>query len=188
VTPQEWSVKWPVADSIFREMPITRATREQLHYDEGKSAQWQAQDGSRWQAFYFRWYPARSLIQRARVQFAKAGHRPEACLPAIGMTLRADLGSREVSVNGVHLYFRNYLFDDQGMPLHVYNCVWEDRTQGTALGNPRVNTETRLQRVWAGNRSLGQRVLEIAVWGIPNAHDADAALVDQLKQIVVSTD
>ena len=71
------------------------------------------------------------------------------------------------------------------MPLHVYYCVWEDGSQGSAFGNTRQGFRDRLQAVRAGNRSLGQRVLEIAVWGIADDGEAQAALAGQLQRLIV---
>jgi hypothetical protein len=143
---------------------------------------WRESDGTAWQTFYFRWGPAATLLDRVRVQLAKS-HRPEICLPAAGLALRADRGTKAFSVAGLTLPFRAYEFMDRGSSVHVYFCAWEDGKQGLTA-NMRENAATRLAAARAGSRSLSQRVLEIAVWGCRDSEEADAALRRELKELI----
>jgi hypothetical protein len=177
-----WSVRWPTDKPELRPVELSRQVKEEMKFKEGESMSWRNNDGTAWQAFYFRWGPANNLVERVRVQFAKT-HRPEICLPAAGLTLRADRGVKDFPVAGLTLPFRAYHFEDRGQPLHVYFCAWEDGTQGVAA-NMRENAATRLAAARAGSRSISQRVLEIAVWGCRDADEADAALQRELTELI----
>lgn len=177
-----WSVRWPTDKPDLRQVELSRRVILEMKFKEGKSMSWRESDGIAWQAFYFRWGPATSLLERVRVQLAKT-HRPEICLPAAGLTLRADRGIKDFGVGGLTLPFRAYYFEDRGLPVHVYFCAWEDGTQGIAA-NMRENPATRLAAARAGSRSISQRVLEIAVWGCRDSQQADAALHRELTELI----
>jgi exosortase/archaeosortase family protein len=85
-----WSVQWP-DDPAFKMVPIPNAISGQFRYDQGLEGEWQDRNGAQWQLYYFRWLPPSSLEKRVNIHLAKT-HGPEKCLPAIGMTLRSDLG------------------------------------------------------------------------------------------------
>jgi hypothetical protein len=177
-----WQVRWPANKPHLREVELSHRVRTELNFNEGRAMSWGETDGSAWQVFYFRWGPAKSLVDRVRVQFAKS-HRPEICLPATGLNLRTDRGVIDLSVGKLILPFRAYEFEDRGLPLHVYYCAWEDGTRGVA-SNMRENTSSRLAAALAGSRSVSQRVLEIAVWGSRDNKAADAALHARLQELI----
>jgi exosortase len=177
-----WSMRWPADKSNLRELQITQNVAAQLRYDEGHSMGWSEPDGTVWQMFYFRWKPARSLLERVRMQSVKT-HRPEICLPGAGLTLRTNLGVKEFEAGGLSLPFNAYVFDDRGLSLHVYFCAWEDGPLGVA-SNMRESTASRLQAALAGSRSVSQRTLEIAMWGCRDSQEADAALLRQLRDCI----
>ena len=133
--------------------------------------------------FYFRWFPATQLRDRIRIQFAKS-HRPEICIPAAGISMRRDAGFSQVMVGDLALPFRDYVFEDRGRPLRVFYCVWEDGTRGSAPANMRENSTARLRAALTGNRTIGQRVFELAVWGIADEAEARAALLQQIQKLV----
>jgi hypothetical protein len=177
-----WSVRWPTDKTDLRQVELSHRVILELKFNEGKSMSWREGDGTTWQTFYFRWGPAATLIERVRVQFAKS-HRPEICLPAAGLVLRADRGIRVFPVANLTLPFRAYYFEDRGSPVHVYFCAWEDGTQGSTA-NMREDAATRMAAARAGNRSLSQRVLEIAVWGCRDSEQADTALHQELLELI----
>ena len=177
-----WSVRWPADKTDLRQVELSRRVIQEMKFNEGKSMSWRESDGTAWQTFYFRWGPAATLIERVRVQFAKS-HRPEICLPAAGLVLRVDRGIKDFPVANLTLPFRAYDFEDRGTPVHVYFCAWEDGTQGIAA-NMREDAATRLAAARAGNRSLSQRVLEIAVWGCRDSDQADTALHRELLELI----
>lgn len=178
-----WSVHWPDEKPDLREVNLSPRARAELKFDEGRSMGWREFDGTLWQAFYFRWGPARSLPERVRVQCART-HRPDICLPAAGRTLRRNLGVKDLAVAGAQMPFRVYEFEERGQPLFVYWAATEDGTRGW-LSNLRENTASRVRAALAGSRCVTQRVLQVAVWGYASEAEADAAVQRWLAQAVV---
>jgi exosortase len=177
-----WRVIWPIEKPGLREVEITPAVAAQLQTDEGRSMSWVGPDSTAWQMFSFRWGPAHNLKDRVRVQLAR-GHRPDICLPASGLTQVADYGIKEFDVAGFRMPFHSMLYEDRGIPLHVYFCIWEDGPEGT-MSNLRENSANRLRAALDGSRSIKLRTLELAVWGYSNDNEADAALQRQLQESV----
>ncbi|MCX8091280.1 MAG: exosortase/archaeosortase family protein [Verrucomicrobiae bacterium] len=177
-----WSVRWPTGKPDLREVGISPRARAELKFDEGRSMGWREPDGSVWQAFYFRWGPARSLADRVRVQCART-HRPDICLPAAGRTLRRNLGVKDFAVANQTMPFRVYEFEERGRPLFVYWAATEDGTRGW-LSNLRENTASRIGAALAGSRCVSQRVLQIAVWGYAGEAEAEAAVQRWLAEAV----
>jgi hypothetical protein len=175
-----WDVEWPAQKNRFQEIPVAEAARAMLRYNEGRSAAWFEQDGKRWQMFYFKWLPSRAVAQLAK------GHAPDICLPATGRILKEPPVSRQLSVNGLDLRFRIYSFQENGRPLHVFYCLWEDR-KSTRADESLIEDGSRQSRaaaVLAGRRNLGQRVIEIAAWGYQDEAEALAQLERQLRQLI----
>ncbi len=181
---QNWSVRWPETRPQFREITLSPRVLAVLNFQEGRSVGWVDPDGSVWQAFHFRWGPATSLLERTRVNLAKT-HKPDDCLPASGKTLVAARGVKQFAVNGLKLPCQAFEFSDQGRPLFVYYCAWEDGTRG-GEAEFRESTTARLRAAWLGNRTIGQRVLEVAMWGKSSAERADEAVARLLPEIITT--
>ncbi|MEA3212780.1 MAG: hypothetical protein QOE70_5837 [Chthoniobacter sp.] len=165
-----WSVRWPETRADFEPLDISPKVRRTLAYDEGHEAGWAEPDGSRWQMFAFKWHPGRTASISAR------WHRPEICLPATGRTLLAEHPALTIAVGDLRIPFRVYEFDDQGRPLHVFFCLWEEANRDF---NQHVRQDasrlSRLQRVAAGQRNLGQQSLEVIVAGMGTRAAAETA-------------
>jgi exosortase len=180
---EDWSVKMDGINSTLTKVEIPASIRSQFRADENLEARWRDDAGNSWQLYYFRWLPARSLDKRVAIQLAKT-HGPEICLPAVGMTMKADLGVITVSVEDLRIAFRQYLFLADGQPLHVFYGIYEDASGSEILANRRKDTASRIAAALAGSRNSGQRFLEIAVVGPENSEQAKAALSDELKKLV----
>jgi len=171
-----WAVSWPTANPSFQEGAIHEGTRAMLRYNEGRSGAWTAADGTRWQMFFMRWLPGRNAAQLAK------GHNPRVCLPASGVILDADLGLREITVHGVSLPFRAYIFNDgRSRPLHVFHCLWDAHALDRAAVREDGSPLSRLRAARHGRRHLGQQMLQVAVRGYSNPDDAQRALADLLR-------
>ena len=175
-----WQVAWP-ANEAAREMPIAETTRAILRYDTATSAAWQDRaEASAWWGFFARWEPKRTAVQLVR------SHSPEICLPAVGRTLVRELPQVEFRESAVELRFRAYEFVQEGKPLFVYVCIQEDK-HSPGAADPAVaewSMRGRLRAVLAGERNLGQRLLELAVVGLPTAERASVELVEAAREIV----
>ena len=121
-----------------------------------------------------RWLPAGNLINRANIHLAKT-HRPEHCLTAAGKALKQESAPQVFTLGELNLPYRSLVFDDRGRNLHVFFVAWEDDTPAGAYANTRDNSASRLAAAWSGNRGKGQRVMEVAIWGLPDLRSAEAA-------------
>ena len=175
-----WQVSWP-ANEVAREMPIAETTRAILRYDSASSAAWQNRAAAAtWWGFFARWEPRRTAVQLVR------SHSPEICLPAVGRTFVRELAPVDVSERDIELRFRAYEFMQEGKPLFVYVCIQEDKRPPDAA-DPAVtewSMRGRLRAALGGERNLGQRLLELAVVGLPTAERASSALVEAAREIV----
>jgi exosortase/archaeosortase family protein len=173
-----WSVTWPTHAANWKEVPVDEAAQGLLRYNEGGGGDWFA-DGHNWSMYFFKWLPGRTAGL-----FIK-NHRPDICLPASGMTQRGGVQTKLLTVNGVPLPMRAYVFENAGRPLHVFYCYWDgtpptpgmiDQENWTASG--------RFEAVKRGKRDVGTQMLEIVAWGYDDPAKAEAAAIEQLRQII----
>jgi hypothetical protein len=131
--------------------------------------------------YFFRWLPGRTAALFVKI------HRPDICLPASGLTLERDNGIKIVSVNGVNLPVRSYRFDDHGVPLHVFYCYWDARSNYRSVAVAEEEDWSARGRVRAalrGQREVGAQMLEVAVWGYDDDATANEALQNQIARLV----
>jgi len=179
----QWSVAVSGANPPFKSLDIPEAVRAQFRYDESLEGEWQDANGAEWHLYYFRWRPARSLNQRVAVQMAKA-HGPEMCLPAIGMTLKSDLGETIIPLGNLDLATHQFVFESEGRLLHVFYGIYEDQTGSDHLSNRRQSSGSRVAAALAGSRNYGQRFLEAAVSGYDTPEEAKAAIAVELGKLI----
>ncbi|HLQ50553.1 MAG TPA: hypothetical protein VK129_03590, partial [Terriglobales bacterium] len=176
-----WHLVLPRQASNFRELAFSEKVKQLLRYDEGLNGSWQTADGMHWQAIFLRWNPGRIAVHLAK------SHTPEVCLTAAGRQLESRSELSVISVHGVELPFLSYVTKDEMGPLHVFYCLWEDRAGPHAFGTTELTYANRLAPVLAGQRNCGQRSLEIAIAGINDLGDAQAALARELEKIIELT-
>ena len=177
-----WSVQVPSTSNRYSEVKQTASILHELACDKHVSIGWES-EGHSWLLYYFRWLPAHSLLRRVHIALSKT-HRPDHCLPASGRKLIQELPPQHVMVHALDFPFRTYLFDDEGVPLFAFQCIHEDGAPIAEVSNLRDNTKTRLLAAWHGERGLGQRSLEVAVWGYRDVNAATAALQRQLEPLI----
>jgi exosortase len=173
-----WHVEFPRNNPTFRKLPFSGKTKQFLRYDEGFNGTWQQGSEQRWQAIFFRWNPGRIAVHLAK------SHTPEVCLTAAGRELVSESGLHAVSVHGMQLPFRSYVVKDENGPLHVFYCLWEDRANAQYFRTTMMTYANRLAPVLGGRRNSGQRSLEVAIWGIADQSEAEAALTRELQKLV----
>jgi exosortase len=176
---QPWTVTWPSQAANWKSVPIEDSAQELLRYNEGGGGGWTAEDGHNWNMFFFRWLPGRTAGL-----FIK-NHRPDICLPASGMKQRGGVQNKLLTVNGVALPIRSYVFENNGRSLHVFYCYWD----GTPAEPGMVDHENwtpkgRLDAVRKGKRDVGTQMLEIVAWGYDDDEKAQQAALEQLSKIV----
>jgi exosortase len=176
---EPWTVTWPSQAQNWKPVPVAESAQELLRYNEGGGGMWTGDDGHNWSMYFFRWLPGRTAAL-----FIK-NHRPDICLPASGMNLRGGVQNKMLTVNGVALPIRSYVFENGGRLLHVFYCYWDgtppqpgmlDQEDWTAAG--------RLDAVRRGKRDVGTQMLEIVAWGYDNDEKAEQAALEQLSKII----
>jgi exosortase len=174
-----WTVTWPLHAPHFKSIPVAEQAQELLRYNEGGGGAWRSNDGHQFGMYFFRWFPGRTAGL-----FIK-NHRPDICLPASGMRQVGTEERKLITVNGVPLPIRSYVFDNNGMPLHVYYCYWDGSVPNAATINQENWTASgRLRAVRDGKREVGAQMLEIVAWGYDQAESAEQAVHNQLENIV----
>jgi exosortase len=176
--PVVWQVDPPRERAAFQELPLTEATRQILRFDEGLNARWREPDGTAWQLIFLRWDPGRIGVQLAK------NHTPEICLTSAGRQVISATPPQSLEVAGLRLPFRSYVVTDRGATAHVFYCLWEDQHPDQTFDSAALNFRSRLAAVAAGRRNLGQRSLELVVWGQPNEAAARAAVQRFLEQAI----
>ncbi len=176
-----WHTRWPGEPTPVREMPIADETQAILRYNHASSAAWEDPRGVTWWTFFARWEPQQTALQLVR------SHSPEICLPAAGRTFRGELPPVVLETGAAPLRFRVYEFEQGRQPLFVYVCIQEDKVPpGADAGHTgEWNLQGRLRAVASGQRNLGQRLLEVAVIGLPDASQANDAMARTVRLIVV---
>lgn len=180
LTLPEWSAQWPQTEGT-KPMAISDTTAAILRYSRGSGATWEGIPPQRWWGFFARWEPKRAALQLVR------SHSPEICLPAIGRRFVRELSPVEFDEGDLQLPFRAYEFAQEGQPLFVFVCIQEDKTSGLDAASGPVaewSARGRLRAAWNGERNLGQRLLELAVLGVPNGSAAQASLLKTIREIV----
>jgi hypothetical protein len=129
--------------------------------------------------YFFKWLPGRTAGL-----FIK-NHRPDICLPASGMTQRGGVQNKLLTVNGVPLPMRSYVFENAGQKLHVFYCYWDGTPpEAGMLDQENWTASGRLDAVKRGKRDVGTQMLEIVAWGYDDAAKAEQAALEQLRQII----
>ncbi|MFN2507793.1 MAG: exosortase/archaeosortase family protein [Chthoniobacterales bacterium] len=176
---EPWSVAWPTEARNWKQIPIADQAQELLRYNEGGGGTWSGPDGRQWTMYFFKWLPGRTAGL-----FIK-NHRPDVCLPASGMTLRGGVQNKLLSVNGVTLPIRSYVFENGPSVLHVYYCYWDGSPPETAPQDQETWTAAgRLDAVRRGKREIGTQMLEIVASGYATEEEAERAVREQLSAVV----
>jgi exosortase len=174
-----WVVTWPSQAQNFKSIPVAEQAQELLRYNEGGGGAWTSSDGHQWGMYFFRWLPGRTAGL-----FIK-NHRPDICLPASGMKQIGSEQRKFFTINGVPLPIRSYIFENNGVPLHVYYCYWDGTVPDAATINQENWTASgRLRAVRDGKREVGAQMLEIVAWGYNQDQLAEAAVRAQLENII----
>ncbi len=190
-----WNVRAPENAPGFREIKIDEGVRQTLRFDQGREVVWKSGSSGAFSTnylFFFRWNPGSSSVLRARA------HRPDICLPSIGWTLIADLGTKtyrgpgEIPIAARHVTFRQ----TQGSVVaHTFFCLQEDKIHRSearpdlllAQGvQPEWSMQARVRVVREGIRNLGQQVLETIVISSTRMEDAaaEARFGELLREVV----
>jgi len=173
-----WTVNFPTNNPTFKVVPIDDSTRRLLRFDEGKQGIWSESDGSQWQVFYFNWRPGRVAGYLAK------RHTPEICLQATGLKMLDGPKLKMMSINGVELPMRSYLFQSGRGLLHVYHCIWDNGANMDAYVRHESARFNLIRSIWTGRGNKGQKVLEVIVVGINDPERLKAAVRSELAKMI----
>lgn len=173
----DWHFEQPSSAARFESLGQSRFARGELRYDLHSGGRWRDLKGRLWVAHYFRWNRGRNGIRSILM------HDPRVCLVSSGKEWVQTLPVLPHSAGDVQLLFDCYHFREQGRDVYVFNCVAEDAPRGPASApeGTQVTMTSRLEAVRAGKRNLGQRRLEVAVWGAADAASARQAFQTLLR-------
>jgi len=173
-----WSVVLPESNATFEKIDMAPRTLHLLAFDSGATGKWQEEDGSQWTLYFFRWQP-RSIgtVLKSRI------HRPDDCLPAAGLEQVSDAGIKYFSAGNLELPFRRYIYKEDGKPLFVFFCQWEDGSE-KQRGLQGSKQADRLRSVLVGRRVVGNQSLELLLAGYASRDDAEGAVARQLPAMV----
>jgi exosortase len=174
-----WTIAWPSGSPKFTKRSVPERSLAILRCSKSESASWQDEDGNQWSAFFLRWEPGKNSAQLAK------GHSPEICLPAAGLRLVDDLNPVGLQVNGIEMLFRHETFETGGRLLHVFYTLYSDYRGPNETPLSEIATEAgRLRAVLAGERNLGQQVLEIAIYEPDSGDEPIARLKQELPKLI----
>ena len=178
--PRYLTVHWPAWAMNLTELPVSDGARRILLCDTVKCASWKDAAGLSWMTYFITWNSGRTSTQSARI------HRPENCLQGSGAILQAELEPTEIILGDSRVQFRSYRFEREGLPLFVYYTVWEEGNRD--INNVGASQDwsgfSRLQRVWFGQRNLGQQSIEVILAGTQDEAVARTALQTKLPSFV----
>lgn len=172
-----WQVNWPTNNATFADNEIAAVARQILRYDAGRNAIWQ-EDNLGWQIIFLEWQPGRAAVRLAQ------NHTPEVCLAALGHKLAGGRELQQMPVRGLKFPFRFYQLTDTPQPVFVAYCLWDDRAGARQFETSYLSYRSRLAAVRAGQRSTGQRSLEIALTGVNDLAAAQTAVQALLEKII----
>jgi hypothetical protein len=174
-----WSINWPSNASGFREIALKKLEHDMLRYDTAKNASWQDESGNQWNLIALRWAPDN------KNSFIGRGHTPDQCFVGAGWRLCGEPAPVRLSVNGIELPFRRYLFQVDGKTAYVYLTLWDERSPGGRQELPlNQGLARRLKAALDGKRHQGLKKLEISIIGPASSEQALQVLREGLEKII----
>lgn len=178
-----WTARWPVENPTLQTNIIPQPSLDILQCDAHSSAHWTSPDGTLWQAFFLRWFPADSFYGRTKEALSKC-HNPAECLPAAGMRLVSKLDPVSLPVRpNLNLVFDRFVFDAGGRSLYVFFSQTEAMNGGGQI-NLRTTSLARLRAALAGSRNYGQNNFEVALAGPETAAEALRIFSARLPELI----
>jgi exosortase len=178
----EWGLQTQRGAEGVTPVKIPTKTLQMLYYPQGFSELWKVSPDAQGQVFYFRWPPGRTSAQALMM------HNPEVCLSNIGMHLVRPLSRATFESSAVSIPFKSYLFEQQGRPVYVFHSLLEDAgTSGSASEVIDDSPKGRFLSLCTGRRNLGERMIEVAFWNLPDEASARHALGNYLKRAMTTT-
>lgn len=153
---KELVIKWDAIGLPIQREEIPYRARTQLRYSKGSSRSWRTTTGSKVTAYWFRW-------DRDRISLFNAVHRPEVCLPSVGLQWIESTEPVSVTTSdGAILQFQGHQFTSLGRPIFVWFGVWDQHLSAIELEGTSMN---RLRNTWERKRAQSRQSIELILSG-----------------------
>ena len=152
---------------------------EMLRYDRGFQRSWRDEGGRQWHMIFTEWEPKRMSLHYAQP------HLPEQCQRMIGRDIVSKSELRQAQANGVTIAYNLYKIRAGADEFYLMYVINDDRVSGQQVTVERATPANRMKAVMAGRRNMGQRSMQLALVGEPDAEVAEQAMLELLPQLVV---
>ena len=152
---------------------------EMLRYDRGFQRSWRDGGGRQWHMIFTEWEPKRMSLHYAQP------HLPEQCQRMIGREIVSKSELRKAEANGVTIAYNIYKIRAGADEFYLMYVINDDRVSGEEVTVERATPANRMKAVMAGRRNMGQRSMQLALVGEPDAEVAEQAMLELLPQLVV---
>ena len=153
--------------------------QEMLRYDRGFQRSWRDEGGRQWHMIFTEWDPKRMSLHYAQP------HLPEQCQRMIGREIMSKSELRKAEANGVTIAYNLYKIRAGADEFYLMYVINDDRISGKEITVERASPANRMKAVMAGRRNMGQRSMQLALVGEPDAEVAEQAMLQLLPQLVV---
>jgi len=152
---------------------------EVLRYDRGFQRTWRDGSGRQWHMIFTEWDPKRMSLHYAQP------HLPEQCQRMIGREIVSKSELRKAEAGGITIAYNLYKIRAGADEFYLMYVVNDDRISGQEITVERATPANRWKAVMAGRRNMGQRSMQLALVGEPDAAVAEKAMLEKLPQLVV---
>ena len=152
---------------------------EMLRYDRGFQRSWRDDGRRQWHLIFTEWEPKRMSLHYAQP------HLPEQCQRMIGREIVSKSELRKTEANGVTIAYNLYKIRAGADEFYLMYVINDDRVSGREVTVERATPSNRMKAVMAGRRNMGQRSMQLALVGEPDAAIAEQAMLELLPQLVV---
>ena len=171
-------IEWENLGHAFTHEEIPYRARTQLRYTEGKRTSWISSEGTKATAYHFRW-------DRDRISLFNAIHRPEVCLPSVGLKWIESTETINITTsNGTPLSFQGHQFFSHNRPIFVWFGVWDHALKLIDLEGAPGN---RLRQTWERKRVESRQSIELILTGQQTWPEAEASLRDWVSTTIKTT-
>ena len=174
-----WTVASADPASGLTDEDLGEHPREVLSYDRGFQRTWRDDRGRQWHMIFVEWEPKRMSLHYAQP------HLPEQCQRMIGREIISKSELRKTTANGVTIAYNLYKIRAGADEFYLMYVINDDRVSGQEITVERATPANRMKAVMAGRRNMGQRSMQLALVGEPDAAVAEQEMLQLLPQLVL---
>lgn len=174
-----WTIAAADPNSGLADEELGKNVYEMLRYDRGFQRSWRDGGGRQWHMIFTEWEPKRMSLHYAQP------HLPEQCQRMMGREIVLKSELRKAEANGVTIAYNLYKIRAGSDEFYLMYVINDDRISGHEMTVERATPANRMKAVMAGRRNMGQRSMQLALVGEPDAGVAERAMLELLPQLVV---